>query len=228
MPNNTQSDIRTKAYVLRRTNFGEADRILNLITPQGKISAIARGVRKEKSRLAGGIEIFSLTDVNIHKGKGELFVVTSAKMLKYHGNIVADLQKMELAALFLKKVSLAAENSDNPEYFKIVDSVLGALDENEPRDVVEAWFWFNLTKASGEQVNLYRDGDGEKLDAETRYVWNVQEEALVVAPNGDIGADEIKIMRLMIAAELEVVLRIKMLNEKILPILKIARALGKC
>lgn len=47
-------DVKTLAYVMRRTNYGEADRILNLITPEGKMSAIAKGVRKEKSKLAGG------------------------------------------------------------------------------------------------------------------------------------------------------------------------------
>ena len=46
--NTIKKDIRTLGYVLKRTNYGEADRILNLITPQGKISAIAKGVRKEK------------------------------------------------------------------------------------------------------------------------------------------------------------------------------------
>ena len=53
MLNNMQNkDIKTMGYVLKRTNYAEADRILNLITPQGKISAIAKGVRKEKSKLA--------------------------------------------------------------------------------------------------------------------------------------------------------------------------------
>ncbi|HRQ86596.1 MAG TPA: recombination protein O N-terminal domain-containing protein, partial [Candidatus Saccharibacteria bacterium] len=46
---------RTRAIILRRTNYGEADRILQLLTPEGRKSAIARGVRKEKSKLAGGI-----------------------------------------------------------------------------------------------------------------------------------------------------------------------------
>ena len=53
-------DLRTKAIVLRRTDYGEADRILQLLTPSGKRSVIARGVRKEKSKLAGGIELFSV------------------------------------------------------------------------------------------------------------------------------------------------------------------------
>ena len=54
MSKNTPDNyLRTFGYVLRRTNYGEADRILNIITPSGKISAIAKGVRKEKSKLAG-------------------------------------------------------------------------------------------------------------------------------------------------------------------------------
>ena len=52
--------IRTKAIVIRRTNYGEADRILQLLTPDyGKVSVMARGVRREKSKLAGGIELFA-------------------------------------------------------------------------------------------------------------------------------------------------------------------------
>lgn len=52
MPN---KDIRTLGIVLRRTNYGEADRILNILTPSGKITAIAKGVRKSRSKLAGRI-----------------------------------------------------------------------------------------------------------------------------------------------------------------------------
>lgn len=223
----TQNDIRTKAYVLRRTNYGEADRILNLITPTGKMSAIAKSVRKEKSKLSGGVEMFSLIDINIHTGKSDMGVVTSAKMLKYYNNIVTSLPKMELAALILKKVSLASEHSDSPEYFKIVDLALAAINDGVMPDVVEAWFWFNLAKASGEQINLYRDVEGAKLDPESNYIWDTQEEALMVRPGGEIGADEIKIMRLMLTTELPVVLRVKGIYEKIIPILKIARAAAK-
>lgn len=227
MSRNTQSDLKLRAYVLRRTNYGEADRILNLITPKGKISAIAKSVRKEKSRLAGGIEMFSLIEVNIHNGRGELGVVTSSKMLKYYSNIVADLKKMELASLILKKISLVAEMTESEEFFTIVDETLAAIDAGAPLDVVEAWFFLNLVRASGEQINLYRDTSGEKLSEDRRYSWVTADEALFENPQGDIGADEIKIMRLMISAELSVILRVKGISEMISPILRIARALGK-
>ena len=63
---------RTKAIVLRRTNYGEADRILQFLTPLGRQGALARGVRREKSRLAGGIELFAISDIVITEGRGEL------------------------------------------------------------------------------------------------------------------------------------------------------------
>lgn len=223
MPRNTQNDLRTLAYVLRRTNYGEADRILNLITPEGKISAIAKSVRREKSKLAGGIEMFSLIDVNVHFGKNEMGVLTSAKMLKYHSAILKDFSKMEFAALVLKKVSLVAESVDAPELFQITDSVLTALGAERDMGVIEAWFWFNLAKVLGEQINLYRDVSGEKLTEELRYEWDGMEMAFSPRENGVFDADSIKIMRLMSSAELGIIFRIKGVEEKILPILKVAR-----
>ena len=97
MLTNTQpKDIRTLAYIIKRTNYGEADRVLNILTPEGKLSAMAKGVRKEKSKLAGNIEMFCLIDMNIHQGKNEFGVVTGARMLKYYSNLVIDLPRMEL------------------------------------------------------------------------------------------------------------------------------------
>ena len=79
---------RVKAVVLRRTNFGEADRILDLLTPDGRLSVMARGVRKEKSKLAGGIELFAECDVVVGQGKGDLGVLVSARLVRFFGHIL--------------------------------------------------------------------------------------------------------------------------------------------
>ncbi len=224
---NMRDDVKTLAYVLRRTNYGEADRILNLITPNGKMSAIAKGVRKEKSKLAGGVEMFSLIELNVHRGKGEIGVVTSAKMLRYYNNIVSDLKKMELAALILRKVSLLAESSDNPEYFKIVDQSLACLDIDVDMEIVESWFWLNLLKASGEEINLYRDADGKKLLAESRYTWDAMATVFVENKNGDYDANDIKVLRLILTTDLKMVARIKNINEMMPKILRLIHTVNK-
>lgn len=200
-------------YVLKRTNYAEADRILNLITPQGKISAIAKGVRKEKSKLAGGIEMFTLSNYNIHLGRGEFGVITSAKMQKYHGNIIKNFTKMELAAMMLKKLSRAVENSDNSEYFEIINQCLTSLDMSDDDGLTESWFLMRLGKAAGEEINLYRDADGEKLNPELRYFWNTGENSFMIHDNGDFGANEIKMLRLLLTADLSVVKRVKVTPE---------------
>lgn len=225
--NSQNKDIRTNAYVLRRTNYGEADRILNLITPAGRMSVIAKGVRREKSKLAGNIEMFCLVDVNIHSGKSEFGVLTSAKMMKFYNNLVTDFGSMELAATFLKRVNAVSEHSDSEELFKVLDQALASLNDGMNKSLVESWFLFNIARVSGEDINLYRDNKGTKLDANKRYYWEGIESALAENPNGEIGADEIKIMRLMLTSPLALVSQIKNLDEKLPPISYIAKSISR-
>ena len=103
-----ETDLKTRAFVLRRTNYGETDRILNLLTPEGKISCLAKGVRKEKSKLAGGIELFTLSNVVVHRSqKSDLGLLTSAKMEIFYDQILKDLSNLELASNILKEISNA-------------------------------------------------------------------------------------------------------------------------
>lgn len=222
MLNNMQNkDIRTLGYVLKRTNYGEADRILNIITSQGKIAAIAKGVRKEKSKLAGGIEMFTLVDFNIHLGRGEFGIVTGAKMVRHYGDIVKDFGKIELSAAVLKRANRLAEGSDSSEYFKIVDQSLLAINTNEELKMIEAWSLLNFKKAMGEEVNLYRDMNGEKLAADARYNWDSYEAVFVRDERGEYGADEIKLLRLMMSSDLNVVLRVKVRDDMMERVLRL-------
>jgi len=76
-----------RAIVLSRTDFGEADRIITLLTPdQGKVRLVARGVRRAKSKIAGGIELFSISDITYMTGKGDLGTLISARLDRHYGN----------------------------------------------------------------------------------------------------------------------------------------------
>ncbi|MBR2659052.1 DNA repair protein RecO [Candidatus Saccharibacteria bacterium] len=218
-------DEKTLAYVLRRTNYGEADRILNIITPTGKKTVMARGVRKEKSKLAGGIEMFSLTELNVHYGKGEFGLVTGAKMKTFYSNLLVDLERMELAAAVLKKINVLADSSDNPEHFEIVDQVLKNLNAGVDGVLADVWFLMNVARASGEEINLYYDADGNKLLPDKKYEWSVMEKSLVERASGEITANEIKMMRLLIASDLGVVAKVKDIGALLPKIYKIAKSL---
>lgn len=223
MPNR---DLRTQAYVLRRTNYGEADRILTLITPKGKITAIAKGARKEKSKLAGGIEVFSLVDLNLHIGKSDFAIVTGAKMVRHYGDILKDFARMELAGVILKRISVLSDSSDNPEYFEIVDQALRELNAATNTRLIKSWFIFNTLKAAGEEINLYRDTAGEKLKVEQRYQWDTTQNAFSADAGGVFGAEEIKMLRLMSTVELSLIKRVKVSDELIDRVVNFALTIG--
>jgi len=218
------TDLRTHAIVLRRTNYGESDRILSLLTPEGKYAVLAKGARKEKSKLAGGIELFSVGDVVIHQGKGSLSLLTSAKLIRFYRNILADMTSLEFASDFLKKIEKVSEQTDNPEYFDVIDQSLAGLDRHYPPNLVKTWFILNLAQALGEEINLSTDVDGEKLNAESRYFWDGIECALRSNPQGQIDASGIKLARLMLTAKLDTVARIADVSETLDTIAPIARA----
>lgn len=209
-------DVRTHALVLRRTNYGESDRILNLITPLGKFSVVAKSVRKEKSRLAGAVELFTLSDVVIHEGRGKLATLTSAKMVRFYGQILTDIALLELASSFLRRIERAAEQTDNPEFFDLLDQALAGMNRGISPDLVSVWFDFNSLRATGEEINLLYDVKGEKLIAEERYAWDDIEQALRLDSTGVIGVNEIKLARLILATKLKIVANIDEVS-KILP-----------
>jgi DNA repair protein RecO (recombination protein O) len=87
--------LKTEAVVLRSMRYGEADRILHLYTPQlGRISAIAKGVRKTRSRFGGRLEPFFQLNLVLHEGRSDLLTVTSAETvagyarLRDHGGAI--------------------------------------------------------------------------------------------------------------------------------------------
>ena len=216
-------DLETFAYVLRRTNYGEADRILNLITPEGKISVMARGVRKAKSKLAGSIEMFTCSRVNLHFGRGDLATLTGAKMEKFQAEILKDFDKMELAGEILRVTERVTEGVADSGYYKIVDMALTELNNGAETRLVETWFFLNVAKLSGEEVNFYRDSEGEKLEAGAKYSWDKNERALRCDDGGEIDANVIKILRLMVSADLAVIKKIRGVEEYLPVLVKIGK-----
>ena len=219
------TDLRTKAIVLRRTNYGESDRILNLLTPEGKVAVMARGVRKSKSRLAGGIELFTVADVVIHQGRAKLSTLTSATMLRFYGGILSDVERLELAGKLLKQLDRASEQITNPEHFSLLSQTLCGLDRRIDPALVQLWFNFNLARTNGEEINLLRDIGGKTLDAAEHYLWDTNEKALCPHPKGDLGANEIKFARFMLGEPLLKVAQVQNYQTLLSPLRQIIKNL---
>lgn len=201
--------LRTRAIVLRRTNYGEADRILHLLTPEGKRSVMARGVRKEKSRLAGGIELFAICDVVITEGKGDLGILTSARLVQFYRHILEDYDTMQFAYEAVKQVGRASEMVDEPEWYDVLSEVLMALDTlTISRQLIQTWFYLRHAALLGHEMSLIHDTAGEPLQPDLRYLYDESEMGLREAPQGNITADHIKLMRLINAKPLKVLAQV--------------------
>jgi DNA repair protein RecO (recombination protein O) len=105
--------VKTDAIVLRSLRYGEADRILHLYTPErGRIGAIAKGVRRTRSRFGGRLEPFSRVRLVCHEGRGELLTITAAETLDAHARLRDHAATLDSAARACDAVARVFETEE--------------------------------------------------------------------------------------------------------------------
>jgi len=125
---------KTEAVVLRSLRFSEADRILHLYTRErGRIGAIAKGVRKTKSRFGARLEPLSHVELMLHEGSGELQTVTGAELLESHHTTRESSYRLSAGLIGAEAMlKLYAEPEPNARAFEALTRFLALLDETEP------------------------------------------------------------------------------------------------
>ncbi len=192
--------IRCKAIVLRRTNYAESDRVIDCITPDGLVSVIAKGVRKEKSKLAGGIELFSVCDIVIGLSRGNLKILVSSRIVNYFGDILKDFDRMQFAYEVLFQIKKASVALNGPEWFQIASEILFCLNNKAVSlQLIQTWFYIQISQLLGEELNTRTDHEGSPLDQNKSYRYDAQEKSFIADINGPIKNGHIKIMRLCAA-----------------------------
>jgi DNA repair protein RecO (recombination protein O) len=128
--------VKTEAVVLRSMRYGEADRILHLYTPaRGRVGAIAKGVRRARSRFGGRLEPFFRLRVELHEGRGELLTVTGAQTVDAYARLREDASALDAAARACDAVGRLFETSEpHPGVFNLLCRKLALLDEGAARD----------------------------------------------------------------------------------------------
>jgi len=119
---------RVEAIVLKRTDTGEADRLLTLYTPNhGKLRAIAKGARKTKSRKSGHVELFTHAALLIAQGK-QLDIITQADTLDSFIALRDNLDRVSYAYYLAELVDqFTEEESENAELFDLLKHSLDWL-----------------------------------------------------------------------------------------------------
>ena len=122
--------LKTEAVVLRSLKYGEADRILHLYTPhRGRIAAIAKGVRRAKSRFGGRLEPYFRLQMVLYEGRSELLTVTSADTITGHSRLREHGPALDSAARACDAVSRLFETADpHPGVFALLCNELALLD----------------------------------------------------------------------------------------------------
>lgn len=140
---------KVEGIILKRTDFGEADRLITLFTRQkGKLRLLAKGIRKISSRRAGSLDLFNCTSVMVHQGKG-IDLIGETQVSERFKLWRRDFKKIGAAYYFCELVDkLAAENQTNETIFFLL---LDCLKRLAAEDVDSLIFYFEkkLLIASG-------------------------------------------------------------------------------
>ena len=119
--------------MLRSLRFGEADCVLHLYTLQrGRVGAVAKGVRRTKSRFGARLEPFSHVDVALHQGSGELQTVAGADLVDSHRRTREQPYRLNVGLIGLEAMlRLFSEQEANPRAFEALTRFLGVLDRSD-------------------------------------------------------------------------------------------------
>jgi DNA repair protein RecO (recombination protein O) len=160
---------RTDAVIIRRADFGEADRLLTLITPQGKRRVVAKGARKTTSRLAGHIELFTHATLLLAVGRN-LDIVTQSVILHSFQTLRGDLKRIGAAYYAAELIDrLIEEDDENRPAFELLVATLQALDTTRNLDLALRFYELRLLSFVGYRPNLYHCAVcQEALTEETR------------------------------------------------------------
>jgi DNA repair protein RecO (recombination protein O) len=126
---------KTEAVVLRSLRLGEADRVLHLYTlDRGRVGAVAKGIRRTKSRFGARLEPLSHVETLLHQGSGELQTVTGADLIRSHRAARENSYRLGVGVAGLEAMlRLFTEQEANPRAFRALTRFLDLVDEVDGR-----------------------------------------------------------------------------------------------
>jgi DNA repair protein RecO (recombination protein O) len=147
---------RTDALILRRADFGEADRLITVYTPQrGKLRLLAKGVRKVSSRKAGHVELFMLTNMLVAQGR-TWDIISQAEIVESYRDLREDLDKTSHAYYLAELLDRFTEEHDpNAPLFELLALTLTHLNYLDDPFMALRYFEMHLLSLTGFQPQLH-------------------------------------------------------------------------
>lgn len=202
---------KAKGIIIRRFNVGEADRLLDVYTPNlGRIRVKAKSVRRPQSKLGGHLEIFSEVDFVIAKGRAVAGIVTGARCLQDFSQIKDDLTKTSIAYYFCELIFwLTQEEYKDTKLYDHLYQALWILDQgNFSQDFIKDLFLSNVEMIFlarlGYKPELFKSSmSNQNLRKESKYFFSLVDGGVILGSEKkescySVSSDEIKILRLLV------------------------------
>ena len=179
---------RTEAIVLRRLDFGEADRLLTILTPDhGKLSAIAKSARKPIARQSGHVELFARTTLLIARGRN-IDTISQAELTEPFLALREDLTRAAYANYVVELVDRFTEPEEgNPALYRLLSEVLAVLTLPEvDLRLATRTYELDLLRLVGFQPELFRClvGD-EPLQPDSEFYFSSSEGGIICAEHAE-------------------------------------------
>ncbi|QQS64999.1 DNA repair protein RecO [Candidatus Saccharibacteria bacterium] len=189
---------QTESIVLSRRDYGEADRIVAFLSPKfGKISCLVKGARKPKSKMAGGIELFCVSDIVFINGRSELKTLVGASSKRVYDNISKNLEKTMWLYEVLKLYNKHIESSADGDLYELLKNTISFLNEQTSKLwAAKLYFYSRWLNLNGRNVDAYKEATGKVLELNKTYNYDLLAQAFVLSSAGDFTAKDIKIIRL--------------------------------
>ena len=207
---------RDRAVVLRKLDYGEADRIFTFLTStHGKVGAIAKGVRRPESKLGPSLELYGHVDLLLARGRGELDVVAQVERVPGY-RIEGDVERMAHAALIAELAERVCE--DRHPVDGVYDLAVMAMEElareSDPRRA-SAWFLLSALDLLGYAPQLMSCASCEKPLAAKPAAFSAEAggflcDQCALPAMEQVPLATIKVLRLMASGDLATYRRLKL------------------
>jgi len=146
---------QTEAIIIKKTKLGEADRILTLYTPHlGKIQAVAKGVRRPRSKMSGHLELLTYSLVSLARGRN-IDTVTGSQTINSFLPLKSDLELTAYALYITELVNqFTADHIENYPLFQLLLETMECLCQTGNKDFILPYFELHLLNKVGYRPQL--------------------------------------------------------------------------
>lgn len=210
---------RTQGYVLKKTDLREADQLFAIYTKDyGKIDVMGRAIRKIKSKLRSGIDLFYSSEVEFIQGKAYK-TLTDAVLIDKFKNIRNDLEKTKIACQIVESLDKLIKGQEaDDKVFVLLNETFNKLNGFEDMNfqLVYYYFLWNLLSVLGYQIGLHNCIVCEKGLIPLKLYFSSEHGGIMCAQcfdksndRVDISSETVKIIRLLLAKDWSILKRLK-------------------